>query len=164
MAYGKASAGPSNEVKKLQEEITHEVTTDAESLATDVFGKLGNMPDVQRVSDQELDARYRQAYTTQDRPWLIQEAQRDPEQFVTVARRIGVQLPEEIGQGAPSTPSPAAAPAQPPSPPPVAAPAPLPLPVAPPAVPLPTPGVSLGAVGQPAQPVPLTAPAVTQGM
>jgi len=156
----------------LQQEITHEVNTDAQHLATSVFGKIGNMPDVQRLPDDVIDARYRQAYQNQDRQWLTQEAQRDPEQFTKVARRIGVLLPEEIPEPpAPPAPAPTAEssmvpPAMLPQPSPVVA-APAPLPPPPGAVPapamMPPPGVSLGGVAEPAQPVPLTAPTVTQG-
>jgi hypothetical protein len=165
MAYTKpaATSGPSSEVMKLQSEITDEVNGDAQHLATAVFGKPGNMPDMQRVSDEELQARYRAAYTNNDRQYLTQEAQRDPEQFITVARKIGVMLPEEIGQDlatalpppvAPSMPS--AAPPLPP--PPVAAPAPVAPPGPMPATVPPPLGVNLGAVAQPGQPVPYTVP------
>lgn len=160
MAYTQANSGPSGEIQKLQDEITGEVNADAQHISTAVFGKTGAMPDMRRATDEELNARYRNAYHTQDRQWLTQEAQRDPEQFVNVARRIGVQLPEELGQG---QLAPEPTPAFPPASPPMAAPAPVLPPIpAPVAVP-PPPGVALGAVGQPAQPVPLTAPPVTQG-
>lgn len=131
MAY--ARSGPTNEVQQLQQEITHEVNTDAEHLASAVFGKPGNMPDLQRMDNATLDARYRTAYQTQDRKFLIAEAQRDPNQFVTVARRIGVQLPAE--QPAPA-PTPAPVPLAPIMP---APPAPLPPPVGSPTLPLPGP-------------------------
>ena len=141
MAYKRGSSGPSTEIEKLQTEITDEVNTDAEHLATAVFGKVSAMPDVARVSDQVLDARYRQAYQSQDRQWLINESHRDPEQFLEVSRRLGVQLPDELGQNAapppPAPPPPAlAAPAQPPIPPTVAAPAPLTPPALAPPMPL----------------------------
>jgi len=139
--------GPNGQVQRLQDEITREVNADAQHIATSVFGKKGNMPDMARMSDEQLDARYRTAYMNQDRQWLTQEAQRDPEQFVTIARRIGVQLPEEIPPV--PQPPPVAAPPLPPGPPPAPAVAPL------------APGMTLGAVAQPAQPVPLTAPPVT---
>jgi hypothetical protein len=159
MAYAQTSSGPQNEVLKLQDEITREVNTDAEHIATSVFGKVGTQPDVQKVTDDQLNSRYRQAYLTNDRAWLTQEAQRDPDQFIKVARRIGVMKPEELGQVLPQQP-----PQPPPPPPPVPAPAPLPPPgVTPvPAIP-PSPGMNLGAIAQPAQPVPMTVPPVTQG-
>lgn len=153
MAYAKS--GPSSEVLRLQQEITQEVNTDAQHLSESIFGKRGNMPDMTRVDDDTLTARYRQAYQTQDRKWLVGEAQRDPEQFVKVARRIGVMLPEEIGQGSPPPSLPATSQPMAPDlalPPPQGAPVPvpaLPLPPAPPVVP----GVPL-----PVQPVPMTAP------
>jgi len=160
MAYTQSSSGPQNEVLKLQDEITREVNTDAEHIATSVFGKVGAQPDMQKVTDEQLNARYREAYLNNDRSWLVQEAQRDPDQFIKVARRIGVMKPEEVGQSLPQV-----APLPPQPLPPVAAPVPLPPPpvVAPvPAAP-PSPGMNLGAVAQPAQPVPMTAPPVTQG-
>jgi len=142
MAY--ARSGPQNEVTKLQQEITREVNTDAEHLARSVFGNPGRMPDMARVNDETLDARFRQAYQAQDRQWLIGEAKRDPEQFVKVARRIGVRLPEELP---PPLPEPVPSPmmAAPPAAPPVISPPPSPL-----ALP--------GAVSAPGQPVPLTVP------
>lgn len=162
MAYTQASSGPSGEIRKLQQEITGEVNADAQHISTAVFGKPGAMPDMRRMSDDELNARYRNAYDNQDRQWLTQEAQRDPEQFVTVARRIGVMLPEEFGQS--GLPDAAPAPSLPAPAPPMPAPAPVLPPIAAPVAGLPSPGVSLGAVAQPAQPVPLTAPPVTQGL
>lgn len=158
MAYT-SSSGPGNEVTKLRDEITHEVNTDAEHIADSVFGKLGSMPDMRRVSDEELAARYRAAYTNNDRQWLIGEAHRDPEQFVKVARQIGVQLPEEIGQEPQVFPTPVA-PVAPPPPAVPAAPAPPPPPeVMPAAVPVaPTPAPVLGNIAQHGQTVPYTVP------
>ena len=163
MATYNTSSGPQNEVLKLQDEITREVNADAQHLATSVFGKVGSQPDMHKVTDDMLNARFRQAYATGDRQFLTAEAQRDPEQFITVARRIGVMLPEEMDQLGQS----AGMQAPPPLPPPVAAPAPsIPPPGAVPApapITPPSPGMQLGAVGQPAQPVPLTAPVATAG-
>ena len=153
MAYT-SSSGPGNEVTKLRDEITHEVNTDAEHIAYSVFGKQGSMPDMRRASDEELAARYRAAYTSNDRQWLVGEAHRDPEQFVKVARSIGVMLPEEFGQ-------PQAVPTPEPGPPPLptAPVAPPPPEVPPVAAPVaPTPAPTLGAVAQPGQPVPYTVP------
>jgi hypothetical protein len=164
MAYTQASSGPSGEIQKLQQEITGEVNADAQHISTAVFGKTGAMPDMRRMSDDELNARYRNAYQTQDRQWLTQEAQRDPEQFVTVARRIGVMLPEEFGQSGLPDASPPSLPPSPPPAPPMSAPAPVLPPITAPVAGPPSPGISLGAVAQPAQPVPLTAPPVAQGL
>lgn len=153
MAY--ARSGPTSEVQQLQQEITDEVNGDAEHLARAVFGKPGNMPDMRRVSDEELSARYRNAYANNDREWLTSEAHRDPEQFIKTARGIGVMLPDEFTASGVEPPVPAA-PTMP------APPAPT-SPVVPPVLPAPAPvamppGVTLGAVGQPGQPVPFTVP------
>lgn len=155
---------PTGQVLRLQDEITREVNGDAEHIATAVFGKPGDMPDMQRMSDEELDARYRQAYQGQDRQWLTKEAQRDPEQFVKVARRIGVVRPDEMPPPAP-TPTPAPALTQPmpalpmPAPPaPVAAPAPVP-PMTPAAVPPMIPaGLNPGVLAQAGPPMPMPPP------
>lgn len=152
-----ARGGKTDEVTELRDEITHEVNTDAEHLARQVFPRKGKQPDMQRVSTETLDARYRQAYISNDRQWLTSEAQRDPEQFIEVVRRIGVMLPEEIGQGSPLPSLPATGQPMAPElalPPPQGAPAPVSVPVlpAPPGLPLP------GAVATPGQPVPMTVP------
>jgi len=84
-----------SEVLRLQDEITHEVNTDASHLAESVFGKTADMPDMARVSDEQLADTYRRAYQRNDRTWLHQEAQRDPEQFLRVAQKLGVQRPPE---------------------------------------------------------------------
>lgn len=146
--------GPSGEVQKLQSEITAEVNTDAQHLATAVFGKPGAMPDMQRVSDQELTARYRTAYLQEDRQWLTQESQRDPEQFIKTVRQLGVALPEELAPDVPLMP-PAPTDSLPPAA--VAAPPVVASPPLPPAA-LTPPGPSLGAIAQPGQPVPYTVP------
>jgi hypothetical protein len=46
-----------------------------------------------RVSDADIDARYRQAFEAQDRGYLMSEAQRDPQQFLAAVGRLGVQMP-----------------------------------------------------------------------
>jgi len=149
--------GPSGQILRLQDEVTREVNGDAQHLATSIFGKPGDMPDVARVPDDVLEARYRQAYQNQDRRWLTQEAQRDPNQFVKVARKIGVMLPEELAKTPPPPPeqtAPAPAPVMPP-----AAPAPvpaLPLPPGLAGVPAPAPAP----VVMPAPPVPMAQPPV----
>ena len=154
--------GPSGQIQRLQDEITNEVNADAQHIATSVFGKPGNMPDMQKMTDQELDSKYRNAYLNGDRQWLVQESQRDPNQFEKVIQRLGVLLPEDI----PPMPPPPAPP-PPPLPPPVAAPAPpLPPGVAPAPAPIQPPAsVNLGQVISPGQlQAPLTAPPVTQGI
>jgi hypothetical protein len=101
------TSGPTSEVLRLQEEITREVNKDAEHLATSVFGARGSQPDIKRVDDDMIETAYRKAYESGNRKWLVSEAQRDPEQFVNVSRKIGVTLPDE--QAPPAMP-PAAAP------------------------------------------------------
>jgi hypothetical protein len=140
--------GPSGQVLRLQDEVTREVNGDAQHLATAIFGKPGDMPDVARVPDDVLEARYRQAYQNQDRQWLTQEAQRDPNQFVKTARKIGVMLPEEMAKTPPPPEQAAPTPVMPP-PAPVAAPAP--------ALPLP-PGLAGVPAPAPVSPVPLPMP------
>jgi hypothetical protein len=82
-----------SEILKLQDEITREVTGDAAAIATGVFGDNKNHPDMAQVSNQKLDDLYRQKYQTNDRAWLQAEARRDPQQFLDVAKRIGVSMP-----------------------------------------------------------------------
>jgi hypothetical protein len=167
-----------NEILKLQGEITQEVTGDAKAIAQGVFGDNANHPDMAQVSNQHLDDLYRQKYMANDRTWLQQEARRDPQQFLDVAKRIGVSMP---APGAPppvdpnafaqavmanatsapaAAPPPAAAPVAPVSMPP--APAPPALPVPPPSAPLTmppglaapaSPPVILGPNGQPLPPM-----------
>jgi hypothetical protein len=159
-----------NEILKLQDEITREVTGDAASIAQGVFGENKNHPDMAQVSNQRLDDLYRQKYIANDRQWLQTEARRDPQQFLDVAKRIGVQPPTP---GAPPEPAPdafakaamasasAGAPPGLPAAPPVPAPAmptPPTLPVAaapvlaPSPVPTAAPPVILGPNGQPLPP------------
>jgi len=157
MAYAKVSTGPSGEVQRLQEEITREVNTDAQHLATAVFGKPGNMPDMQRLDDDVIDARYKAAYQSGDRKWLVGEAQRDPEQFVKVARRIGVMLPEEVPPGPPALPQPAAMPVPPAPTQPMMMPPPAPFASSLPPV---APGVPPGMPGPVAPPGPPVMPTV----
>ena len=114
----------SNEVVQLQSEIYREVTSDAPQIAQSIFGNTSKLPDMVQRSNAEIDALYRQKYETQDRPWLQAEAKRDPEQFLKVADRIGVKLPDP-------TQAPPGAPPQPPMVPPATAPLPMPPPVAP---------------------------------
>jgi hypothetical protein len=118
-----------------------------------------------QVSNQKLDDLYRQKYQTNDRAWLQSEARRDPQQFLDVAKRIGVSMPQP---GEPSTVvdpnafgkavmTNAATPAMPVAPPamPAALPAPPPVMPAPPAMIAPPPGpvapppVILGPNGMP---------------
>jgi hypothetical protein len=165
-----AGSPQQSEFLKLQQEITNEVQRDAPAIATGVFGDNKNHPDMAQVSNQKLDDLYRQKYQTNDRAWLQSEARRDPQQFLDVAKRIGVSMPQP---GEPSTVvdpnafgkavmTNAAAPAMPVSPPamPAALPAPPPvMPVAPPVAIAPPPGpvapppVILGPNGVPLPPM-----------
>jgi len=131
-----AGSARENELVRLQTEITNEVTNDAPHIARMVFGDNASHPDITQVSNQRLDDLYRQKFLANDRPWLQAEARRDPEQFLKVADRIGVQK-------APPTP----APPPPPSPPPA-------LPTTQPAFPSPPPLAPPAAVVAPTVPVP----------
>jgi len=146
-----------SEITNLQGEIANEIRGDAPEIAEMVFGKAIDMPDVVNVSNERLDQIYREAYLKDDRQWLQGEAKRDPEQFLKIAERIGVQKPPPV-----PTPQPGFKPSSVPQAAPVAplAPVPLPAPVAPVAPvapivspPLPqAPPVILGPNGQPLPP------------
>lgn len=141
------------ELQQLQYEVGREIKRDAPEIAKGVFGDNSMHPDMATISNDELDALYRQKYLTNDRQWLQGEARRDPEQFLSVAKRIGVQLPpsERVDGELPPLPDPnalgkALAPPQPVAPPmPMAPPAaptvPVVPPVAPPIVQPPLPGM-----------------------
>jgi hypothetical protein len=162
-----ATSPQQSEFLKLQQEITNEVQRDAPAIAQGVFGDNKNHPDMAQVSNQKLDDLYRQKYQTNDRAWLQSEARRDPQQFLDVAKRIGVSMPQP---GEPSSvvdpnafgkavmanaaPPPPAMPAPPPAlpaPPPVMPVAP-PVAIAPPPGPVAPPPVILGPNGQPLPP------------
>ena len=155
MAY--ARSGPRSEVVDLRDEITREVNTDADHLARSIFPHVDAMPDLRRVPNETVDARYKAAYQANDRQWLQQEARRDPEQFLATAKRIGVTKPDAAPNPPTALPQPAAQLPEsmpmvlPPTLPMAAAPSPV-LPLAPPASlpPLPVPG--------PPQPEPLVPP------
>jgi hypothetical protein len=171
-----ATSPRQNEILKLQSEITQEVTGDAKAIATGVFGDNANHPDMRSVPNQQLDDLYRSKYQANDRQWLQSEARRDPQQFLDVAKRIGVSMPppgapppvdpnafaQAVMANAAPVPAAAPAPAAPVSMPP--APVPPALPVAPPSAPPPpltmppglaapaAPPVILGPNGQPLPP------------
>jgi hypothetical protein len=146
-----------SEISRLQEEISREIAVDAPEIAQMVFGGPRDQPDVVTVRNERLDQMYREAYQRDDRTFLQQEARRDPEQFLKVAERIGVQKPPPMPM-----PLPGFKPSSVPQMAPVAplAPVPLPAPVAPVAPvapivspPLPqAPPVILGPNGQPLPP------------
>jgi len=142
-----------NEITRLQGEITSEIARDAPNIAQGVFGDNKNHPDMAQVSNQHLDDLYRAKYQANDRQWLQAEARRDPQQFLDVAKRIGVQQPPpQPPVVQPQVPSQAMpAPVPPPAalpPPPVAPPVALP----PPAAAAPPPPVILGPNGLPLPP------------
>jgi len=147
----------------LRDSMTREVTNDAYSISQQIF--RGQEGDVSRVSNEQLDERYRQAFTTEDRSYLMQEAVRDPVQFLASMQRLGVSMPpgQEI-QPEPPLPKAAKANVPLPKPPeqalqstyptaqevpppevppqsPVPPAAPMPQPLAPPPVPQPPPGM-----------------------
>jgi hypothetical protein len=129
MAYARSST--EHELVTLRDEITKEVNADASHIAKSVFGEVADMPDTARISDERLDEIYRRAYARGDRQWLLSEAQRDPLQFIKVARRIGVQPASATRAAlrASATPPAAATPLAPPAP---SMPALPPAPLAPP--------------------------------
>src|SRR5215204_7337750 len=85
-----------NELEKMQMEISGEIAGDAPEIAAMVFGEAKDQPDVVSVSNARLDDVYREAYARDDRQWLQGEARRNPEQFLKVAERIGVQMPQTM--------------------------------------------------------------------
>ena len=164
-----ATSPKQNEILQLRQDITSEVSRDAPEIARGIFGDNANHPDMAQVPNQQLDQLYLSKFrsgTPADREWLGQEAQRDPQQFLDVAKRIGITIPSEpapvdeatatanVSAGPPpappvAPPAPAlAAPAPPTLP---AAPAPVPV-LAPPPVPAAPPPVILGPNGQPLPP------------
>jgi len=80
----------------LRDSLTREVTNDAFTIASQIF--KGPHEDVARVSNEQLDERYRQAFMSEDRGYLMAEAGRDPAQFLAAMERLGVSMPpgEEI--------------------------------------------------------------------
>jgi len=75
----------------LRDSMTREVTNDAYSISQQIF--RGQEGDVSRVSNEQLDERYRQAFASEDRTYLMQEATRDPVQFLASMQRLGVSMP-----------------------------------------------------------------------
>jgi len=151
----------------LRDSLTREVTNDAYSIAQQIF--KGQEPDVARVSNEQLDERYRQAFAKNDRPYLMAEAARDPIQFMASMQRLGVQMPPgaEIEPQA-KLPSSAKSNVPLPSPPPQAVqpsypqPDQVPPPPAPPGapVPSPTPGPAPVLPAPSPPPTPLVAPPI----
>jgi hypothetical protein len=91
-----------NEIVQLQQEIHQEIQGDVGPIASGIFGSSNKgMPDMRPVSNQQLDDLYRQKYQAGDREWLVGEAHRDPQQFLDVSQRIGVQMPPAQPDGSP---------------------------------------------------------------
>jgi|SRR5215831_2926967 len=80
-----------SDTEMLRDSMTREVSNDAYAIASQIF--KGPEPDVGRVSNQQLDDRYRQAFSQNDRQYLQQEATRDPAQFLASMQRLGVTMP-----------------------------------------------------------------------
>lgn len=79
------------DTQQLRDAVTREVTNDAYAISGQIF--KGQEPDVSRVSNDQLDQRYRQAFMSNDRTYLMAEAARDPVQFLASMQRLGVQMP-----------------------------------------------------------------------
>jgi hypothetical protein len=79
------------DTEALRNSLTREVTNDAYAISSQIF--KGQEPDVARVSNEQVDARYRQAFASNDRGYLQQEAVRDPVQFMASMQRLGVTMP-----------------------------------------------------------------------
>lgn len=141
-----------NEVSLLRDQITEEVNRDAEVIGHQLFAGNVNTrePDLGHVSEDTLRAVYRQKFLDQDREWLTNEATRDPQQFMRVARSINVVDPSELPPGTQPGPTPLEAAAQVAQPVPIAAPTPppaLPAPMTAPAPPVVPPAPSLPSGG-----------------
>jgi len=156
-----------SEVALLRDSLTREASNDAYAIAQQIF--KGPQPDVSRVSNEQLDERYRQAFATDDRQYLGQEATRDPAQFMAAMQRLGVQMPPgQQLQPDPALPKSARANVPVPKPPesalqqlfpsPEAVPA-APAPVPSMAVPLPAPGPMPTPIAPAAAPMPPLPPA-----
>lgn len=60
-----------------------ELQGDARAIAHQLFG----------ATIDELEDLHRQAYLRGDRDWLLRQARRDPDLFLAIAKRIGVEVP-----------------------------------------------------------------------
>jgi hypothetical protein len=70
----------------LRNSLTREVTNDAYAISNQVFKQPDG--DIARVSNDQIDERYHQAILNGDRPYLMQEAGRDPAQFMESMNRL----------------------------------------------------------------------------
>jgi hypothetical protein len=93
-----------SELEQFQYEIANEIRRDAKPIADGVFGNNARHPDMASISNDEMDQMYRDAYVRNDRKFLTQEAQRDPQQFLAVTDRIGVGDPPVDPTGKPIPP------------------------------------------------------------
>jgi hypothetical protein len=93
-----------SELQQFQYEIANEIRRDAKPIADGVFGNNARHPDMASLSNEEMDRMYRDAYARNDRKFLTQEAQRDPQQFLAVTDRIGVPDPPTDPSGKPIPP------------------------------------------------------------
>ena len=106
-----------SEAELLRDSMTREVSNDAYHIATQIFAQP--QPDMARMSNDQVDARYRQAFESNDREYLSKEAVRDPRQFLESMHRLGVSMPPDQSVPAqPPLPRPAQAAAPVPQPPP----------------------------------------------
>ena len=80
-----------HELLDMQQDITQEVNGDAPILAKSLFGD--KMPDMGTTSDTEALDMMRQKFTEGDRAWLVNEAHRDPDQFMRLSKQLGVVAP-----------------------------------------------------------------------
>lgn len=90
-----------NELEQFQYEVANEIKRDAPHIAEGVFGNNARHPDMATISNAEVDQMYRDAYQRQDRTFLMQEAQRDPNQFLAVTDRLGIEDPPMDPHGKP---------------------------------------------------------------
>lgn len=138
-----------DDITAVRDQITDEVTADAEQVARDVFRHDG--PDIKTMGSEDLENLYRSKWEAEDRAWLQKEARRDPRQFMRMAKKLGVSVqpqpnippgatPEGLLQMALSSPPPMAGGAMTPSPGNGLLPGGLPGVVPPPSVPISLPG------------------------
>lgn len=78
-----------HELESLRDEISAEIDGDAEVLSKELFGDVAT-PDQERVSDPEALAYIHSLYLSGDRQTLLDEARRDPEQFLDISGKLGV--------------------------------------------------------------------------
>jgi hypothetical protein len=77
----------------IRNSLTREVTNDASVISSQIF--RGPALDTSHVTNQQLDDHYRQAFQANDRQFLMDEATRDPVQFMASMDRLGVTMPPD---------------------------------------------------------------------